>query len=30
MKLLKLNKEEKEELYMLKIDFRDNIKLYKK
>ena len=30
MKLLKLNKEEKEELYILKLDYRDNVKLYKK
>ena len=30
MKLLKLNKEKKEELYTLKADYRDNVKLYRK
>jgi hypothetical protein len=30
MKLLKLNNKEKEKLYILKADYRDNIKLYKK
>jgi hypothetical protein len=30
MKLSELNKEKKEELYTLKVDYRDNIKLYKK
>jgi hypothetical protein len=29
-KLLELNEEEKEELYTLKADYRDNIKLYRK
>jgi len=30
MKLVELDKEEKEELYTLKADYRDNIKLYRK
>jgi hypothetical protein len=30
MKLSELNKEEKEELYTLKADHRDNMKLYRK
>jgi len=30
MKLVKLDKEEKEELYTLKANYRDNIKLYRK
>ena len=30
IKLAELDKEEKEELYMLKADYKDNIKLYRK
>jgi len=30
MKLVELDKKEKEELYTLKANYRDNIKLYKK
>ena len=30
IKLVELDKEEKEELYMLKANYRDNIKLYRK
>jgi hypothetical protein len=30
MKLLELDKEEKEELYTLKSNYRDNLKLYRK
>jgi len=30
MKLIELDEEEKEELCMLKADYRDNIKLYRK